>query len=351
MVTDSKELTSIDPKDVEKVIKDQDTTLTFGKPIEIKKDDVQLLSKIGEQQIDQGILNNNIEMKDLSNFPDLESFITRFDSPVFRGLVGIGTGLSMIAEAPYQCSRIIERVRIERITSIIEAHKFLNVKEINKWVLDPNKFLGDVNPKCRFLTVEEILKGVASIKAPNLLIEESPIVQSLAGQAALGRTIFVGATACAFFKLAICGEIFKVTLKPSPEVPPSLIETNKSQIPSVMKINTEVVSEIGKNKGLVEKPQIAELPAIKYNFEFDFKESGSNKDDDHLLLSEVDISLISEIDSNLISESTEVKRQLEDQQVPSEVQYSETLTQSASNDSSVGCNSPGRGSKSKRSDD
>ena len=111
-----------------------------------------------------------------------------------------------------------------------------------------------------------------------------------------------------------------------------------------MGIDTEVVSEIVKNKGLVEKTQIApELPASNYYLEFNSEESGSSKDEDHFSLSEVD--------SNLVSDSTEVKRQLEDLQVPSEVQYSESLTPLASNDSSVSLNSPAQGKRSKKSDD
>lgn len=207
--------------------------------------------------------------------------------------------------------------------------------------------MGDVNPKFKFLSTEEIVKSLSTTpygKVPNLLIEESPIVKVLAGQAAVTRTLAVTGVTCAFFRLAICGEIFQGKLKPLPKVPASLIETNKTQIPSVMGIDTEVVSEIVKNKGLVEKTQIApELPASNYYLEFNSEESGSSKDEDHFSLSEVD--------SNLVSDSTEVKRQLEDQQVPREVQYSESLTPSASNDSSVSLNSPAQGRRSKRSDD
>lgn len=347
MVTDSKEFTSIDPKNVEKVIKDQDTTLTFGKPIEIQNADVQLLSKIGEQK-ENGSLPNNIENKDLVSFPDLDSLVQKFDSPSFRGIMGISGGITAVFETPYQLSRLIERVRIDRVLSVIEGQRQLgDGKQINKWIPDPNKVLGDVNPKFKFLSTEEIVKSLPTTpygKVPNLLIEESPIVKVLAGQAAVTRTLAVTGVTCALFRLAICGEIFQGKLKPLPKVPASLIETNKTQIPSVMGIDTEVVSEIGKNKGLVEKTQIApELPAINYYLEFNSEESGSSKDEDHFSLSEVD--------SNLVSDSTEVKRQLEDQQVPSEVQYSESLTPSASNDSSVSLNSPAQGRRSKRSDD
>ena len=88
MVTDSKEFTSIDPKNVEKVIKDQDTTLTFGKPIEIQNADIQLLSKIGEQK-ENSSFPNNIESKDLVSFSDLDLLVQKFDSSSFKGIMGI----------------------------------------------------------------------------------------------------------------------------------------------------------------------------------------------------------------------------------------------------------------------
>ena len=124
MVTDSKEFTSIDPKNVEKVIKDQDTTLTFGKPIEIQNADIQLLSKIGEQK-ENGSFHNNIESKDLVSFPDLDSLVQKFDSSSFRGIMGITGGITAVFETPYQLSRLIERVRIDRVLSVIEGQRQL----------------------------------------------------------------------------------------------------------------------------------------------------------------------------------------------------------------------------------
>lgn len=48
MVTDSKEFKGIDPENVEKVIQDEDTTVTYDKPIDRKDNDIQSLSKIRE---------------------------------------------------------------------------------------------------------------------------------------------------------------------------------------------------------------------------------------------------------------------------------------------------------------
>lgn len=49
-----------------------------------------------------------------------------------------------------------------------------------------------------------------------------------------------------------------------------------------------------------------------------------------------------------VSDSTLAKRQLQDQQVPDSVEYSESLTPAPSHDSSVGSNSPAKGRKSKK---
>jgi hypothetical protein len=344
MVTDSKEFPSIDPKNVEKVIKDRDTTLTFEKPlgIEIEKSDTQILSTIGEKIADG---------KELINFPELESWVQKFDNPTFRGIMGITWSLTAASETPYQVSRLIERIRISRVVDVItEQRQRGDGKRINKWIPDPNKLLGDVNPRFQFLSTERIVTELSNTpyaKAPHFLIEESPIVKTLASQAAVTRTLAVAGVTCGFFRLALCGEIFQGNFKQLPKIPTSLIETNKTQLPSVMGIDTEVVSEI-KKKECLEKTKITPkltLPAPDYDFEFKPEESGSTKEEEHFSLSEVD--------SNLVSDSTEVKlkRQLEGQQVPSEIQYSESLNQSASDDSSISFSSPSRGKRSNKSDD
>ena len=84
--------------------------------------------------------------------------------------------MTAVFETPYQLSRLIERVRIDRVLSVIEGQRQLgDGKQINKWIPDPNKVLGDVNPKFKFLSTEEIVKSLSTTpygKVPNLLIEE-----------------------------------------------------------------------------------------------------------------------------------------------------------------------------------
>lgn len=208
---------------------------------------------------------------------------------------------------------------------MLEGQRLLgDGNKINKWIPDPNKFLGDVNPKLKFLSTEEIVQNLAGEygKTPHLLIEKSPIVKILSGQALTFKALSLVSVTGAFCRIAYCGFFYNGSLKPVPEVPAAFLEANQSKVPSVAKINTEV------------------SPIQYLEFDYDEEESGSgNPEESHSYLS------LSEIDSDLVSDSTAAKLEQQQVQVPSEVQYSESITQSSSNDSSVSLNSPARGSK------
>jgi hypothetical protein len=80
VVTDSKESTkNINPKNIEKVLTNEDTTVTFGKPlVEIKKDDIQCLSGIGEHLEKSGGSTGIQNLADLP-LPNLSHLIKKFD--------------------------------------------------------------------------------------------------------------------------------------------------------------------------------------------------------------------------------------------------------------------------------